>query len=86
MAAKLKFVKTLWGTAVSTPDQPPAYKVSFEKVTQDPQFIKLMRIVLHRLQKVYHAPVIIEFSLAVKPTISGAKYKIYLLQCHTDKE
>lgn len=73
-------------TAVSAPDQPPTYEVTFHKVTHDPQFIKLMRTVLHRLQKVYHAPVIIEFSLAVKPTPSGTKYKLYLLQCHTDKQ
>ena len=70
---------------VATAVSPAKYEISFQKVTRDPQFIKLMRIVLHRLQKVYHAPVVVEFGLSIKPTTHGTKYKLYLLQCHTDK-
>ncbi len=71
---------------VATAVSPTKYEITFQKVTQDPQFIKLMRIVLHRLQKVYRSPVIVEFGLAIRPTTHGAKYKLYLLQCHTDKQ
>ena len=60
-------------------------QITFQKVAQDPKFIKLMRTVLQRLKSVYKKPVIIEFSLDIKPTITGAQYKLYILQCHTDK-
>ncbi len=71
-------------TAVSDHTAPP--QITFQKIAHDPKFIKLMRTVLQRLQTAYKKPVIIEFSLDIRPTASGAKYKLYLLQCHTDKK
>ncbi len=61
-------------------------QITFQKVAKDPKFIKLMRTVLQRLKTVYKNPVIIEFSLDIKPTITGADYKLYILQCHTDTQ
>ena len=60
-------------------------EITFQKIAQDPKFIKLMRTILQRLRTVYKKPVIIEFSLDIVPTITGAEYKLYILQCHTDK-
>lgn len=61
-------------------------QITFQKIAKDPKFIKLMRTVLQRLKTVYKNPVIIEFSLDIKPTITGADYKLYILQCHIDTQ
>ena len=73
-------------TAVSPPSPNQQYEITFQKVIEDPKFIKLMRTTLRRLEKIYRTPVVMEFNLVIKPTKNGAKYKLYLLQCHTDRQ
>lgn len=67
------------------PDAPPngSYALTYDQLTQNPKFIKLMRSTLSRLEKAYQVPVRIEFVLDFLPQPSGDfHYKLYLLQCH----
>jgi len=60
-----------------------ANTVSFDRLTKDPKFIKLMRYTLMRLQAVYERPVELEFTIDIQDTHSGPHYQIIILQCHT---
>ncbi|MCP4361017.1 MAG: hypothetical protein GY796_23670 [Chloroflexi bacterium] len=76
----------LWSplsTSVSTADESPHYQVTFNQLTKDPKFIKLMRYTLMRLRTIYEKPVELEFALTVEEAPSGPHYKLYVLQCHT---
>ncbi|MEJ2747457.1 MAG: PEP/pyruvate-binding domain-containing protein [Anaerolineae bacterium] len=55
--------------------------LSFDYLTRDHKFIKLIRTTLMRLEKRYQAPVEIEFSLAITPGIPTPDYEITVLQC-----
>lgn len=63
--------------------QNPTYIVTFDRLTKDPKFVKLMRYTLMRLQTVYQKPVQLEFTLTIKETATGPYYQLYILQCHT---
>lgn len=69
-------------TAVPTPHGPAA-AITFNMLTQDARFIKLMRHALNRLQIIYDKPVELEFTLLLENTPAGPRYKLYILQCHT---
>lgn len=69
-------------TAVS-PATPPTYTISFEWLTTDQQFVKLMRNALMRLQTVYQKPVELEFTLIIERIPTGSRFHLYVLQCHT---
>lgn len=56
--------------------------LSFEYLTRDPKFVKLMRTALMRLENVYKMPVILEFVMDLVPKAAGLDYKLYILQCH----
>lgn len=57
------------------------FVLTFDYLTRDRKFIKLIRTTLMRLEKRYQAPVEIEFSLAIEPNIPSPDYKITVLQC-----
>ncbi len=59
--------------------------LSFDYLTRDPKFIKLMRTILMRLETVYKTPVKVGFAIKLTPTKSGLSYKLYILQCHPQK-
>ncbi|MBL1129240.1 MAG: hypothetical protein D8M54_12115 [Chloroflexi bacterium] len=69
-------------TAVPTPHGPAAV-LTFNRLTQDARFIKLMRHALNRLQIIYDKPVELEFTLSLENTPTGPRYQLYILQCHT---
>ncbi|VAW38257.1 hypothetical protein MNBD_CHLOROFLEXI01-479 [hydrothermal vent metagenome] len=58
-------------------------QLTFDHLTQDKKFVRLMRTALTRLEKTYGKPVQFEFALEINDTPSGADYKLYILQCHT---
>lgn len=58
------------------------YAITFEALTRDPKFVKLIRTTLMRLQAVYHIPIQIEFAIELAPTAAGIDYKLFILQCH----
>lgn len=55
--------------------------LTFDYLTRDHKFIKLIRTAVMRLERRYQAPVEIEFSLAITPGIPTPDYKITILQC-----
>ncbi len=61
----------------------PAYAITFDRLTKDPKFVKLMRYTLMRLQAVYEKAVELEFTLMIDKTPTGPHYTLYILQCHT---
>ena len=57
------------------------YVLTFDPVTQDRKFVRLMRTALQRLEKVYRTPVDIEFTIEVQAKYPHPDYKLNILQC-----
>ena len=57
------------------------YVLTFDTITQDRKFIKLMRTALMRLEGIYRVPVDIEFTVEVKAKYPHPDYKLSILQC-----
>jgi len=55
--------------------------LTFEQLTQDKQFITLMKTILTKLERHYKWPVDIEFAADIRPQYPHAEYTIQLLQC-----
>lgn len=55
--------------------------LTFDYLTKDPQFIKLVRTAVKRLERLYKAPVEIEFSVKIMPESPSPDYKLTVLQC-----
>jgi hypothetical protein len=55
--------------------------LTFEQLTQDKQFITLMKTILTKLERHYKWPVDIEFAVDIQPKYPHAEYTIQLLQC-----
>ncbi len=54
---------------------------TFENLTKDERFIKLMRTALMRLEEQYESPVDIEFTVDIDSGYPDSSYRIHLLQC-----
>jgi hypothetical protein len=54
---------------------------TFDNLTRDDKFIKLMRTTLMRLEEQYERPVDIEFTVDIEPGYPDSSYRIHLLQC-----
>ncbi len=74
---------------IASPAQPNADKgmaapltLTFDYLTQDWKFIKLIRTALMRLESEYQKPVKIEFSVKILPGTAAPEYKLCILQCH----
>lgn len=63
----------------------PENTISFDQLTNDAKFIRLMRYTLMRLQTVYDKPVELEFTIDIQDAPAGPNYKLYILQCHTSQ-
>jgi hypothetical protein len=73
-----------WLKLVTTPGRKPdTYQITFENLTHDETFVKLMRHVLKRLHGAYGKPVELEFTVEIKNTPAGLVYHLYILQCYT---
>lgn len=57
------------------------FMLTFNYLTRDHKFIKLVRTAVKRLERFYDAPIEIEFSLAITPNIPSPDYKLTILQC-----
>jgi hypothetical protein len=57
------------------------FVLTFDYLTGDRKFIKLIRTTLMRLEKRYQAPVEIEFSLDIVPGALSPDYQMTILQC-----
>ncbi|MCA9950051.1 MAG: PEP/pyruvate-binding domain-containing protein [Anaerolineales bacterium] len=54
--------------------------LTFEKLTKDQRFVKLMRTALMRLEAEYGRPVDVEFAIEILPSYPQ-DYKLHILQC-----
>ncbi len=55
--------------------------LTFNKLTEDKRFVKLMRTVLMRLEQVYGHPVDIEFAVEIIRGAPTRDYRLHILQC-----
>ena len=55
--------------------------LTFDYLTRDQKFTKLLRTALMRLERHYKTPVDIEFTIEIIPTYPYPEYKLHLLQC-----
>ncbi len=65
------------GTLQSTDD----LVLTFNYLTRDESFVRLMRTALRRLEDTYETPVDIEFTLEIIPNYPHPNYRLQLLQC-----
>lgn len=68
---------------VTVPDQDDIDDliITFDYLTNDRVFIKLMRTSLMRLQQTYQRPVDIEFTVEIIPNYPQPSYRLHILQC-----
>lgn len=64
-----------------TPDESDELLLTFDYLTRDRKFVKLMRTALGRLENVYETPVEIEFALEILPGYPDPDYRLCVLQC-----
>lgn len=55
--------------------------LTFDYLTQDRRFIKLLRTALMRLQAAYQIPVDVEFAVEILPDYPYPNYKLHIFQC-----
>jgi hypothetical protein len=55
--------------------------LTFDQLTQDKNFITLMRDILNKLERYHKTPVDIEFAVSIKSQYPHTEYTIHLLQC-----
>lgn len=55
--------------------------LTFDYLTRDRNFVKLMRTALMRLEQYYERPVDIEFTVQIIPSYPLPEYRLHLLQC-----
>ncbi|MBE2198953.1 MAG: PEP/pyruvate-binding domain-containing protein [Anaerolinea sp.] len=63
---------------VTSQDQ---FVLTFNNLTKDQKFIKLMRTALHRLETTYMVPVDVEFTIDIVNQYPYPEYKLHILQC-----
>lgn len=72
-------LETISSTKLLTQDD--QFVLTFDYLTQDWKFIKLIRTALRRLEEGYQTPIEIEFSVVITPAIPTPNYKLHILQC-----
>jgi hypothetical protein len=68
----------LSGGSLSTEDD---YILTFDTLTGDKRFVKLMRTALRRLEQVYGRPVDVEFAVEILHDKPYRDYRLHILQC-----
>ncbi|MCP4427922.1 MAG: hypothetical protein GY803_25845 [Chloroflexi bacterium] len=68
-------------TTVDSLSPSDQFTLTFDYLTQDWKFIKLIRTALMRLEKEYQTPIEIEFSLKIRPNVPTPDYELHILQC-----
>ncbi|MEZ4511341.1 MAG: PEP/pyruvate-binding domain-containing protein [Chloroflexota bacterium] len=62
-------------------NEEPHFVLTFDGLTKDAKFVKLMRTALRRLEDMYKTPVDVEFTVEIIPKYPYPDYKLHLLQC-----
>ena len=56
--------------------------ITFDKLTEDKRFVKLMRTALARLERIYGQPVDVEFAIEIMHDQAAMRdYRLHVLQC-----
>lgn len=55
--------------------------LTFDYLTNDRQFVKLLRTALMRLEQAYERPVDVEFTVEIEPKYPRPLYRFHILQC-----
>lgn len=55
--------------------------LTFDYLTKDRQFVKLLRTALMRLEREYERPVDIEYTVEIEPSYPQPEYRLHILQC-----
>ena len=55
--------------------------LTFDTLTRDPRFVRLLRTALMRLEKQYKTPVDVEFAVQIVPKYPQPEFKLWILQC-----
>ncbi len=60
---------------------PETFVITFDNLLQNTDFVRLMKIILKKLEQHYKCPVDIEFAIRLIPGYPKPDFKIFLLQC-----
>jgi hypothetical protein len=66
---------------LTTPDRTDNLILTFDYLTRDRRFVKLLRTALMRLEQVYELPVDTEFTVQILPNYPQPDYRLNILQC-----
>ncbi|KAA3659762.1 MAG: phosphoenolpyruvate synthase [Chloroflexi bacterium] len=67
--------------SVGSLDHDDKFILTFDHLTKDRNFVKLMRTALRRLEEVYNTPVDIEYAINIIPKYPYPEYQLKMLQC-----
>lgn len=73
------YLQEIMGAGMVTPQD--QFVLTFNNVTKDQKFVKLMRTALQRLETAYTIPVDVEFTVSIVPKYPYPDYKLHILQC-----
>jgi hypothetical protein len=76
---KRDYLQDILSTAMLQPSD--RLVLTFDKLTKEEKFVKLMRTALKRLEYVYERPVDVEFTVEIIPNYPYPDYKLHMLQC-----
>jgi hypothetical protein len=67
--------------SVGSLNEEDRFVLTFDFLTKDRNFVKLMRTALRRLEEVYKTPVDVEYTIKIIPNYPVPDYELNLLQC-----
>ena len=73
------FIKPMFSLGQAVP--PEKLILTFENLLKNTDFVKIMKIMLKKLERHYERPVDIEFTVQLIPGYPKPTFKVYLLQC-----
>ncbi|MCA9961296.1 MAG: PEP/pyruvate-binding domain-containing protein [Anaerolineales bacterium] len=73
------YLQEIMGAGMVTPQD--RFVLTFNNLTKDQKFVKLMRTALQRLESAYSVPVDVEFTVEIVPKYPHPDYTLHILQC-----
>ncbi len=73
------FVKPIFSLGKAIP--PEKFVLTFDNLLKNTDFVKVMKLILKKLERHYERPVDIEFTVQLIPGYPKPSFKLYILQC-----
>jgi len=73
------YLQDIFATGMLSDDN--EFVLTFNALTKDKRFVKLMRTALQRLEQAYRRPVDVEFAIEIERNGSVPDYRLHILQC-----